>query len=153
MINDKSNYVFTVVANGLRRRSPSTSPNGYTRHTAVSGLRPVVGDAMHFEPETHGSWDLAIAERTLVGCVEPMAISSPPARTGIVAQLAYAARGGLRVSNSARPLPTPTSGSSTAIHSHLRCCWLRRPAFERQSYDPGHHIGRRAARRQSDRGI
>lgn len=34
-----------------------------------------------------GNWDLSIAEKTLVGCFEHMVNSSPPARTGIVAQL------------------------------------------------------------------
>jgi hypothetical protein len=34
-----------------------------------------------------GDWDLAIAERTLVGCFEHMVMASPAARIGIVAQL------------------------------------------------------------------
>lgn len=34
-----------------------------------------------------GDWDLAIAERTLVGCFEHMVMASPAARVGIVAQL------------------------------------------------------------------
>jgi hypothetical protein len=34
-----------------------------------------------------GSWDLKIAERTLTGCFEHMIRASPPAHTGIVAQL------------------------------------------------------------------
>jgi hypothetical protein len=34
-----------------------------------------------------GSWDLKIAERTLTGCFEHMIKASPPAHTGIVAQL------------------------------------------------------------------
>jgi len=37
--------------------------------------------------DPNGDWDLAIAERTLVGCFEHMVRTSPPARTGIVAQL------------------------------------------------------------------
>jgi hypothetical protein len=37
--------------------------------------------------DPNGDWDLAIAERTLVGCFEHMVNASPPARTGIVAQL------------------------------------------------------------------
>jgi hypothetical protein len=37
--------------------------------------------------DPNGDWDLAIAERTLVGCFEHMVKASPPARTGIVAQL------------------------------------------------------------------
>jgi hypothetical protein len=37
--------------------------------------------------DPHGDWDLTIAEDTLVGCFEHMVNGSPPARTGIVAQL------------------------------------------------------------------
>jgi hypothetical protein len=37
--------------------------------------------------DPNGDWDLAIAERTLVGCFEHMVQASPPARTCIVAQL------------------------------------------------------------------
>jgi len=37
--------------------------------------------------EGGADWDLAIAERTLVGCFAQMVNSSPPAHTGIVAQL------------------------------------------------------------------
>lgn len=37
--------------------------------------------------DPNGDWDLAIAERTLIGCFEHMVAASPAARTGIVAQL------------------------------------------------------------------
>jgi hypothetical protein len=37
--------------------------------------------------DPNGDWDLGIAERTLVGCFQHMVNASPPARTGIVAQL------------------------------------------------------------------
>jgi hypothetical protein len=51
-----------------------------------------------------GSWDLAIAESTLVGCFEHMVMASPPARTGIVAQL------GDFLHSDGLEAKTPTSG-------------------------------------------
>lgn len=54
--------------------------------------------------ETGADWDLDIAERTLVGCFAQMVRASPPAATGIVAQL-----GDFLHQDSIQPV-TPTSG-------------------------------------------
>jgi hypothetical protein len=54
--------------------------------------------------DPNGSWDLAIAERTLTGCFEHMVMASPPARTGIVAQL------GDFLHSDGLEAKTPTSG-------------------------------------------
>lgn len=54
--------------------------------------------------ETGDDWDLAIAERVLVGCFEQMVKASPPAETGFVNQL-----GDFLHYDSLLPL-TPTSG-------------------------------------------
>lgn len=54
--------------------------------------------------DPNGSWDLAIAERTLTGCFEHMVRASPPARIGIVAQL------GDFLHSDGLEAKTPTSG-------------------------------------------
>lgn len=54
--------------------------------------------------DPNGDWDLAIAERTLIGCFEHMVKASPPARVGIVAQL------GDFLHSDGLEAKTPTSG-------------------------------------------
>jgi len=80
-----------AMAEELPRARPAKAPratneklaNVFTLTDSHVGMR-----AWHRENlDPNGSWDLEIAERTLVGCFEHMVKASPPARVGIVAQL------------------------------------------------------------------
>lgn len=82
---------FEAMASDLPRLAPVPAPavsnallaNLYTLTDSHVGML-----AWHKENmDPLGDWDLAIAEKTLVGCFQHMVNSSPPARTGIVAQL------------------------------------------------------------------
>jgi hypothetical protein len=99
---------FSAMAEDLPRAKPAKAPtvtnaklaNVYTLTDSHVGA--LCWHRENLDP--NGSWDLSIAENVLTGCFEHMVMASPPARTGIVAQL------GDFLHSDGLEAKTPTSG-------------------------------------------
>jgi hypothetical protein len=80
-----------AMAEDLPRAKPARTPSATNADLATvytltdSHVGALCWNRENLDP--NGDWDLAIAERTLVGCFEHMVKASPPARVGVVAQL------------------------------------------------------------------
>jgi hypothetical protein len=96
---------YEAMAADLPRVSPTPTPRVSVDQLATlyTFTDSHVG-MLAWRKETGADWDLAIAERTLVGCFEQMVSASPPASVGFVNQL-----GDFLHSDGLLPV-TPTSG-------------------------------------------
>jgi len=79
---------YEAMAQDLPRVPASTAPEVTTDHLAtVYTLTDSHVGMLAWHKEGGADWDLAIAERTLIGCFEQMVNASPPATVGFVNQL------------------------------------------------------------------
>jgi hypothetical protein len=79
---------FEAMAQDLPRLAPSVAPSVSVSHlTTVYTLTDSHVGMLAWHKEGGADWDLAIAERTLIGCFEQMVNASPPASVGFVNQL------------------------------------------------------------------
>jgi hypothetical protein len=79
---------FEAMAQDLPRVGPSEAPSVTTDQLAtVYTLTDSHVGMLAWRKEGGEDWDLAIAERTLIGCFEQMVNASPPATVGFVNQL------------------------------------------------------------------